>query len=375
MAGRVRIYAGTRDGLQILTLQGKSVDLLSAVFPDEIIQAVIGCREQPERVFVGLRDGVHRSDDAGGHWENVLSGDIRSLTVDPSDDRVLYAGTDPVGLYRSEDGGTTWEELSSLLKLPEETHEKLGEWEPSDMALHFDESFRHRRQNWWFQEPPYLGHVLQIFVDPDDANLIMLSIEHGGVARSTDRGRTWDDISGGIDYLDIHCVTNVPNHTGRSLVTSARGLYATSNPTIGWTRSEEGCDRDYFHPLTFLPAAKGENPTVIVGTADGSPGVWRRNRRGARGALYRSVDCGVSWQRIGVGNVLPEEMESMVWAICVHPDSQDTIVAAVGDSSNVPARNRSIGAGSVILSDDAGESWMTLKDGMPAVEQLFLSTV
>ena len=68
MAHGARLYAGTYDGVQVLRLRDGSTDPVSTAFSDEIVQALGGSQQQPERVFVGLRNGLQRSDDAGLHW-------------------------------------------------------------------------------------------------------------------------------------------------------------------------------------------------------------------------------------------------------------------------------------------------------------------
>jgi photosystem II stability/assembly factor-like uncharacterized protein len=378
MADSTRVYAGTYDGVQVLRVRGEQCEVVAEAFPGAVVQALAGCRERAERVFVGLRDGLHRSDDGGAHWRKVLDGDVRSVEIDPTDDRVVYAGTDPVHLYRSEDGGDRWEELASLQRLPAETHERLSEAAPVNMDTSHRPEFRHRRQDWWFPVPPHQGHVLQTFVHPDDPNLLLLAIEHGGVARSTDRGQTWEDVSAGIDYLDMHVITSLPHRFDRYLVTSARGLYSTDDPARGWTRAENGCDRDYFHDLVVLPPANGGNPVILVATAEGSPGfwpsieargAWDHSKVGSRAALYRSADCGESWQRVGAGQGLPEEMGPMIWALCIHPRDPRRLFAGLGESSAVPAPMPR-GGGAVLSSSDGGETWQTLRADMSAVEHL-----
>jgi photosystem II stability/assembly factor-like uncharacterized protein len=380
MADGARVYAGTYDGVQVLSVRGGQCELASEAFSGQIVQAVGGCREKTERVFVGLRDGLHRTDDAGLHWRKVLDGDVRSVTIDPTDDRVIYAGTDPVHLYRSEDGGDTWEELVSLQRLPDETHERLGEVAPIDMGASHQQTFRHRRQDWWFPVPPHQGHVLHTFIHPDDPRLLILSIEHGGVARSTDRGKTWEDVSAGIDYLDIHVVASLPHRFDRYLLTSARGLYATDDPANGWTPAQNGIDRDYFHDLVLLPPTNGGDPVIVVATAEGSPGFWPaikgreqwdRGQVGSRAALFRSADGGQSWQRIGADSGLPAEMDPMIWALCGHPHDKHGLFAGLGESAGVPSPSRRGGGGSVLASSDGGESWQTLRANMPAVEHIF----
>jgi len=372
MAGGVRICAGTRTGLQLVDLSHGEPEVFGVAHHGEIIQVVTGSPGKLRNLYVGLADGLHKSEDGGTTWRRTLEGDVRSITVDPSDECVIYAGTDPVHLYRSEDAGESWEELISLQRLPQETHEKLGEFSPNDMSRNQEASFRHRRQEWWIH-PPYKGHVLYIFVHPDNPNYLMLCLEHGGIALSTDRGESWEDASEGIDYLDIHYLTNMPQHFDRFLVTSARGLFETSDPRLGWTRAEEGCDRDYFHDLAILPSTDGGDPVTLVATAEGSPGVWRRAARGSRAAVYRSHDFGKSWERVGASNGLPEDMAAMVWAFGPHPSEPATVIAAIGESSAVPSPERGIGSGSLVMTTDAGGSWRTLLDTPSAVEHLFVA--
>jgi photosystem II stability/assembly factor-like uncharacterized protein len=383
MTDGARLYVGTYDGLQVLSLRGSKTNLVSEAFSDEIVQALGGCQDKPERVFIGLRDGLHRTDDAGLHWRRVLDGDVRSVAIDPTDERVIYAGTDPVHLFRSEDGGDSWEELTSLQRLPEETHQKLGEVEPADTGGLQQPGFRHRRQDWWFPVPPHQGHVLQMYISPDDPNLVLLAIEHGGVARSVDRGRSWEDVSQGIDYLDMHVVTSLPPRFDRYFVTTARGLYTADDPANGWSPVQNGIDRDYFHDLILLPPANGGEPVMIVASADGSPGFWPAikgrekwvsSEVGSRAALYRSSDRGQSWQRVGVGSGLPEEMGPMIWALCAHPTDKRGLFAGIGESQAVPSPSRRGGAGAVLASSDGGESWQTIRADLSAVEHIFATS-
>jgi photosystem II stability/assembly factor-like uncharacterized protein len=381
MADGVRLYAGTYDGLEVLDARSGQVEPAGEAFQGDVIQALAGCREKPERVFAGLKGGLFRTDDAGSHWRKVLDGDFRSVTVDPTEDSVIYAGTDPVHLFRSEDGGDTWEELESLQRLPEETHRKLGEVEEVDTSGSRQPGFRHRRQDWWFPVPPHQGHILPLFIHPDDPNLLLCPIEHGGIARSADRGKTWDDVSEGIDYLDMHVIAGLPHRFDRYFATSARGLYTTDDPAAGWIRCQNGIERDYFHDLLVLPAAHGGDPIMIVATAEGSPGFWpaMENRvkwdatkGGSRAALYRSVDCGQSWQRIGAGKGLADEMHPMIWALWPHPVDKQVLFAGVGESPGVP-RAGIAGRGSVMRSDDGGDSWQTIRGDMPAVEHIYVA--
>jgi photosystem II stability/assembly factor-like uncharacterized protein len=343
----VRLYAGTQDGVTVCRSQNGGWEEVGRGLSGGIIDSVDGCRTRPERVFVGVTaDGLYRTDDAGEHWTKVLDGDIRSVTVDPTDDRVVYAGTEPVHLYRSEDGGDSWEELTPLLALPEQV-----------------------RKNWWFPRPPHLGHIRYIFIHPQEPRTVYLCIEHGGIVRSLDRGQTWEDVSGGIDYVDIHHIGNIPGRFDRYLVASARGFYGSDEPTRGWTRAQRGFNKDYFHDFLFLPPKAGQsNPTLLVATAEGSPGVWEREHRGARAAVYRSVDEAESWHPASHG--LPEDLDAMVWALIPHPHDAGAAFVGLG----AVARGHATGSGpsgEVWLTTDRGDSWQRQDVQVPAVRVMF----
>ncbi len=342
MSEGVRLYAGTQHGLFVWRSRNAGWEQVSCSFEDGIIDSIFGCQQSPDRVFVGVtHDGLYRTTDAGKNWTKVLDGDIRSVTVDPTDDKVIYSGIEPVGLFRSEDGGNRWEELTTLKELPEAA-----------------------RKNWWFPQPPHLGHVRHIFIHPDDPSVIYLCVEHGGIVRSFDRGQSWEDVSKGIDYLDIHVILNLPQSFERYYLATARGFFTTDNPAEGWVRAENGLTRDYFHDFLFLPPAKsGENPNMLLATADGSPGFWRRENRGARAALFTSRDNAKSWQRVTCG--LPDNLDSMIWALVHHPHDAKTVFAGFGNVARGHASGAG-GAGDLMISRDLGESWERLDIALPA---------
>jgi photosystem II stability/assembly factor-like uncharacterized protein len=342
MNERVRLYAGTQHGLIVWRSNNGGWEEVSRGFRDGIIDSIAGCHQRPECVFLGVtHDGLYRTQDGGKQWTKVLDGDIRSVAVDPTNDDVIYSGTEPVHLFRSEDRGARWKELPALLKLPEEV-----------------------RKNWTFPQPPHQGHIRNIFIHPDNPKIIYLCIEHGGVLRSFDRGERWDDVSRGIDYLDIHVIASLPGKFSPYYVASARGFFSSEEPSGGWTRSENGFTRDYFHDFIFLPPARpGENPTMLIATGDKSPGFWRRENRGARAAIFRSDDCARSWQRVTRG--VPDDLNSMVWALVHHPHDPNTVFAGLGLVARGHASGTG-GAGQLLVTRDRGESWQELPIQLPA---------
>jgi photosystem II stability/assembly factor-like uncharacterized protein len=226
MAETTRLYAGTQEGMVVVKSDGNGWEVVSHAFKDRVLESVSGCRSDPSRVYAGVAyDGLYRTDDGGLYWTKVFDGDVRSTSVDPTNEDVVYTGTEGVYLYRSDDRGATWTENTALRTLPEE-----------DV-----------RKKWWTPYPPHQGHIITIYIHPDDANLIYLCLEHGGILRSFDRGASWEEVDQGIDYLDIHVISPLPHRTDKWFVSSARGFFTTEDPASGWVRVENGFTRDYFH--------------------------------------------------------------------------------------------------------------------------------
>jgi len=272
---------------------------------------------------------------------------VRAVTVDPSDSKVVYVGTEPIHLHRSEDGGVTWTELSALQDLPSEVKAK-----------------------WTYPRPPHREHVRHIFISPDDPKEIYVCLEHGGIVRTFDRGASWEDVSKGIDYLDIHHISATPGHPGPMFVATAQGFFQSEEPEKGWRRAEQGMTRDYFHDFVFLP---GEPPVMLVATADKSPGYWDRPER-AQGALFRSRDLAANWERVGVDRGLPDHMLQMVWALTQHPEDPSIIYAGLGAvSRGRSADSNQKGEGDILVSRDEGESWERLPFEFPADRVLMVT--
>jgi hypothetical protein len=92
-----------------------------------------------------------------------------------SEKNVLYAGTAPAGLFRSEDAGRTWEEVTSLTRHPTRKH-----WMPGagGMCLH------------------------SIQCDPTDSRRMYIGISAAGAFRTDDGGKSWAPINRGVKMFD-----------------------------------------------------------------------------------------------------------------------------------------------------------------------------
>lgn len=77
------------------------------------IKAMVMDAIDPNVIYVGTDGGVSKTTDGGDNWVNLQSGPryVLSLAIDPENGKVVYAGTDGSGLFKTEDGGDNWVSL------------------------------------------------------------------------------------------------------------------------------------------------------------------------------------------------------------------------------------------------------------------------
>jgi len=278
----------------------------------------------------------------------VLDGDAGTFTVDSHDERVVSAGSGPIRLNRSADSGLTWEPLDGLLALPD------------DVKANWDVPGGYRGRI-----PP---HVRHIFVHPDDTKLIYLALEHGGVVLSRDGGETWEDASGGIDYLDMQMQRSLPGDKQRYFVSSARGFYGSADGGRHWLRTEAGMPwgnsdfYSYSHEWLYCP---GDPLRMVLGGARGSPGVWRREETDPKGYILLSDDEGANWRPAAN---LPTDMPWAPWVMLHHPTDPPAMFAGMGDGARGFGFDPNVrGRGSFYRSGDRGETWDCVLPDLPSV--------
>ena len=352
MGQRLRLYLGTHVGLQVVDYESGRTTAVAKHFEGQSVAAVCTLPSDPNVVFAGVAyDGGYRSDDAGLTWTRIIDEDIRALSVDPHNEGTIYAGAGPIRLHRSTDGGHSWQALDGLLAMSDQVKEKWAV--PAK-----------------YRETHY-PHVCNVFVHPDDANLLFLTLEHGGVVRSRDAGETWDDVSDGVVYPDMHVLANQPGSRDSYLVSSARGFFATENADDGWHRTEDGMPwaytetESYANEFLFLP---GTPPRILLAGSRGSPGFWDRPS-GPEGVLMISDSLGDQWQTTARG--LPTKTQWFAHSLVHHPADANAVLAGVGDESEAFGFTPGVGGwGAVYLSEDRGESWSEMIPDLPSVTVL-----
>jgi len=247
------------------------------------VTTVAGVPDNPMLYYMGATGGgVWKTENAGTTWENISDeffkvGTIGAVTVSESDNNVLYVGTgeSPIrgvttssgdGMWKSTDAGKTW------------TH------------IGLDKS----------------GQIAQIEIHPTNPDIAWVAVqgqiwgpnEERGVYRTTDGGKSWEHVLKVSEDAGAADISLDP--------TNPRILYAAM-----WNH--------------------GRKP-------------WFIHSGGTDGGIYKSIDGGDSWEKLTGG--LPEMIGKIgVDVSASNPDRVYAIIEAEPEK------------GGLWRSDDAGKSW------------------
>jgi photosystem II stability/assembly factor-like uncharacterized protein len=275
--------------------------------------------------------GLLISEDGGASWDSAGSGiaerRVLSLAVSSSHQEsgvsVAYAGTEPSNLYRSEDGGRSWQVLSALRELPSEP-------------------------TWSFPPRPWTHHVRTIALHPTDSDWLVVGIELGGVMRSLDGGRSWIDHNPEA-HSDAHELLTHPLAPARVYEAAGQGIARSDDRGETWIRLERGLDRHYAWAQAIDPAdpdqwyvAVSRSPFAAHGDGDGQARLIR-----SRGDGWVAID---SW-----GD--SPALRRMPYALVTLPEQPGRLLVGLR-------------GGTLLLTDDAGESWSQLAIKLPDVIDL-----
>jgi hypothetical protein len=392
---RVRVLVGTKKGAFIFTSDAKRQkwDVNGPHFAGWEIYHVKGSPSDPDRLYASQTSGwfgqiIQRSDDGGKSWfqpgtppgeptttpEGMPKGESNKFVYDTSpgggkpltthmwydgtqhpwefkrvwhlepslnDPNTVYAGVEDAALFRSTDGGKTWQELAGL-----RGHESGPKWQPGagGMGLH------------------------TIVLDPKNPGRIHIAISAAGVFRSDDGGKTWAPKNRGLtsQYLPDpnvevgFCVHRIAMHPSRpSTLFMQLHWHVCRSDDAGdtWRKVSGNLPSDFGFPID-VHAHEPETIYVVPILSDSLHYPPEGKLR-----VYRSRTGGNEWEALTKGlpqkdcyvNVLREAMAV---------DTLDPCGIYFGTTG-----------GQVYCSADSGDSWTPIVHDLPAVLSVEVQTL
>jgi photosystem II stability/assembly factor-like uncharacterized protein len=362
---------GTRKGAFILTSDGKREkwDVSGPHFGGWDIYHVKGSLVDPNRLYASQTSGwfgqlIQRSNDGGKTWEPVgneftydgITGTHqwydgtphpwefkRVWHLEPSltDPDTVYAGVEDAALFRTTDGGKTWEELSGLRR-----HGSGSKWQPGagGMGLH------------------------TILLDRSHSERIFIAISAAGVFRTDDAGKTWRPMNKGLKSQYIpdpnaevgFCVHRIAMHQSRPNVLFMQlhwDVMRSDDAGETWHEVSGNLPTDFGFPID-VHAHEPDTVYVVPIKSDSE-----HYPPDAKLRVYRSRSGGNEWEALTNGlpqrdcyvNVLRDAMSA---------DSLDKCGIYFGTTG-----------GQVYASADGGDNWAPIVHDLPAVVSVEVQTL
>jgi photosystem II stability/assembly factor-like uncharacterized protein len=290
-------------------------------------------------LFAGqhFEGGLLASADGGETWSPRNNGfkseHIYTLMVQYRGDKtVLFAGTEPVMLYRSDDLGESWAAIPSVAQV-------------RDM------------DQWFF--PRSEPHIKNIASHPSEPDTIYVCVEQGDLLKTTDGGKTWsqaDSLDAPDDKFrrDIHRVTFRKNDPKEIFLTTGIGLYHTTDGAKTWKHlTDPSFPLGYPDPFFIDP--DDENVMYMVG-AGGNPNPNWAKEGTAHPLVMKSTDSARTW--VEAMNGMQKPVRGNIEAAAMHYSKECGIELFAGTA-----------CGELYYSRDGARSWRLVSNELAPVSK------
>ncbi|NOY36197.1 MAG: T9SS type A sorting domain-containing protein [Chlorobi bacterium] len=271
-------------------------------------------------------EGIFKSTDGGNSWQNInhnltnmpYGSDIywiNEIKLDPANYQRIYI-CDGVGFFKSEDGGDTWQKLFPTViddnNPPVETSAiAVDSADPSRLFLGLGDEAGECSFSDFLPFPGYDGPW--------------------GIYRSMDSGQTWTAINNGLpDSLSVHTIDIIPN-TDTIVMATNRGVFRSDDGGATWLPKNSGLPHDNCYRISVDNDYGSYILTLTLKVIGNLP-----DSTTFSGGIFRSDDLGDTWYDI-TGN-LPkydpyDELFYDYWKFDIDPTDVDVIYIATNPGS------------------------------------------
>ena len=262
--------AGTESGLYKTENGGKK---WMQIMTGQKIKAIAFTPKQSNRVIVGDdRGNLYSSTDRGKNWQQLAtlknSGAVQTIAISPNyqSDHTVWVGTEKKGIWETVDGGVTFtivynnisdDSIMSLAVSPNYDLDSTilastwhdGIFRSSDGGKSWKKQSRGLKKHSQADTTLYKNpHFSDLKISPTfgrDRTLLLAGFD--GVFKSTNGGRSWQDVNIGKGATSIRNIVISPNYQDDSTValsTIYQGVYLSRDGGANWTPINHGLGYD-----------------------------------------------------------------------------------------------------------------------------------